>query len=280
MVHVVPTSLSPSRVDAFINCPMQFRFASIERLPEPPSPHATKGSLVHRALELLMCRAAPLRGGDALHECLDQAAREFLSDPEYVGLNLSEAATETFLADAAALVRNYLAMEDPTQVCDIGLELRLEAKVGDLTLRGIIDRLDLTPDGELIVTDYKTGRPPMRDREQGKLGGVNFYAFLCQEVLGRRPDRIRLMYLRTGETIEAIPTERSIKFLHQRTTAVWQAVAKACTTDDFRPRPSNLCKSCSYQRWCPAFGGNPELAAVEAPGVFAALTATPSFTAA
>ncbi len=271
MALVVPNSLSPSRVDAFTNCPMQFRFASIERLPEPPSPHATKGSLVHRALELLMCLPAPARTPAALQLCLDRAFGEFLTDPEYVGLQLSEAATEAFLADATALTHNYLAMEDPMQVREIGLELRLEAKVGELTLRGIIDRLDLTAEGELIVTDYKTGRPPMREREQQRLGGVNFYAFLCHEVLGRRPDRIRLMYLRTGETIEAIPTERSVRFLHQRTNAVWQAVAKACTTGDFKPRPSKLCNSCAYQRWCPAFGGDPDLAAIEAPTVFAML---------
>ena len=61
------------------------------------------------------------------------------------------------MADAWTLVESYLRMEDPTSIRDVGLELRLEAQVGDLTLRGIIDRLELDPDGELIVTDYKTG---------------------------------------------------------------------------------------------------------------------------
>ena len=46
-----------------------------------------------------------------------------------------------------------------------------------------------------------------------------------------------------------------------RTTAVWKAVEKACLTGDFRPKEGPLCKSCSFQPWCPAFGGNPELAA-------------------
>ena len=34
-----------------------------------------------------------------------------------------------------------------------GLELMLEAQVGSLKLRGIIDRLDLDADGGLVVTD-------------------------------------------------------------------------------------------------------------------------------
>ena len=50
MVLPLPTSLSPSKVASFKDCALAFRFANIDRLPEPPSPAATKGSLVHRAL--------------------------------------------------------------------------------------------------------------------------------------------------------------------------------------------------------------------------------------
>ena len=133
-----------------------------------------------------------------------------------------------------------------------------------MSLRGIIDRLELDDDGELVVTDYKTGRPPFQNREQQKLGGVNFYAWLCHEVLGRRPAKVRLMYLRAGETIEAVPSEQSVKFLTRRTAAVFQAVEKACSTGDFRPRTSGLCNFCAFKPWCPAHGGDPERAAVEA----------------
>ncbi len=50
----LPTSLSPSKVASFKDCGLAFRFNAIDRLPEAPSPHAAKGTLVHRALELLM----------------------------------------------------------------------------------------------------------------------------------------------------------------------------------------------------------------------------------
>ena len=70
-------------------------------------------------------------------------------------------------------------MEDPTPVREIGLELWMTAEVGDLTLRGIIDRLELDEDGGLVVTDYKTGRAPSGNYEQKSLAGVHFYAFLC-----------------------------------------------------------------------------------------------------
>ncbi len=272
-MYPVPTSLSPSRVEAFISCPMAFRFASIEKLPEPPSVHTTKGSLVHRVLEILFTRPAAERTPAAAVPAFEQAVAEYRLDPEFTQLTLDDAAAEKFFADAWSLVEAYFAMEDPGAVREIGLELRLEAQVGSLTLRGIIDRLELDADGNLVVTDYKTGRAPGLRYEQNRLAGVHFYSFLCEEVLGRRPAAIRLMYLRSGETITATPSAQSVRFLTTRTTAVWKAVEKACLEEDFRPRPGALCPSCAFQPWCPSFGGDPSLAATEAPLKFGTLTA-------
>ena len=272
-MYPVPTSLSPSRVEAFTSCPMAFRFASIERLPESPSPHTTKGSLVHRVLELLFTQRDAARTIDTARVCFARAVDEYSIDPELTMLNLDEAQLEAFVADAWSLVEAYFRMEDPSAVREIGVELRLEAQVGALALRGIIDRLELDDQGGLVVTDYKTGRAPSLKFEQGRLAGVHFYSFLCEQVLGRRPSAIRLMYLRTGETITALPSAQSVKFITTRTTAVWKAVERACNTGTFLPRQGPLCTSCSFQQWCPAFGGDPQLAAVEAPLRHAALVA-------
>ncbi len=275
----VPTSLSPSRVSAFTSCPMQFRFASIEKLPEAPGPATTKGSIVHRALELLFVRHAADRSPTALADDMDTALGEYRSDPDYVGLRLDETAAQKFDRDCHLLIDKYFAMEDPTTIREIGLELWMEAEVGALTLRGIIDRLELDDDGELVVTDYKTGRAPSGNWEQKSLAGVHFYSFLCEAVFGRRPSKIRLMYLSSGETIETVPSPQSVKFITTRTTAVWSAVERACLTGDFRPRQSKLCDYCSFQQWCPAFGGDPSLAAVEAVAAHEALLAGPVGTA-
>jgi putative RecB family exonuclease len=257
MVFPLPTSLSPSKVASFKDCALAFRFSNIDRLPEPPSPAAVKGSLVHRALELLFCEPAPARTIPTALACLDRARAEFATDAEYVGLDLDAEAAAQFAAEAESLLRRYFTLEDPTTVHPIGMELLLQATVGSLTLRGIIDRLELDADGGLVVTDYKTGRVPGVMHEQSRLGGVHFYAFLCEQVLGRRPARIQLLYLSEPVAIVAEPSAQSIRGLEQRTSAIWKAVERACANEDFRPRPSALCNWCSYQEYCPAFGGDP-----------------------
>ncbi len=272
-VWPIPSSLSPSRVSAFTTCPMQFRFSSVQRLPEPPGVAATRGSVVHRALELLFELTGAERTPTALARMLDRALEEYATDPDYVGLQLDEAGARSFRSDCDTLIEKYFQMEDPTKIRDIGLEVRMAADVGSLELRGIIDRLELDDNGDLVVTDYKTGRAPSGRYEQKSLAGVHFYSFLCEAVLGKRPAKIRLMYLSNGETIETIPSQQSVRFINTRTNAVWKAVERACTTGDFRPNQSRLCDWCSFKQWCPAFGGDPDLAATEAVAAHEALVA-------
>src|SRR5215470_6277837 len=142
----MPRGLSPSAFGAFKSCPLAFKFSYLDRLPQPPSPAASKGTLVHRALERLMLRDAPARTLDAALEDLDRAREDFADDPEFTELDLDAAGWVAFHDEAAVLVRRYFELEDPTRVRPIGLELRLEATVQSLRLRGVIDRLELDDD--------------------------------------------------------------------------------------------------------------------------------------
>jgi putative RecB family exonuclease len=257
MALPLPSSLSPSKVSSFKDCALAFRLSVIDRLPEPPSVHAAKGTLVHRALELLMWEEEPAgRTLPAALAKLERAVPEVLEDEEYAGLAWEPGERDEFVADAAALIENYFRLEDPTKVRVIGTELRMSVDLGSLRLSGIIDRLDLDEQGELVVTDYKTGRAPSANFEQSRLGGVHFYAFLCERILGRRPARVQLLHLREPLSISTVPSDQSIRGLQQQTTAIWAAVEQACQREDFRPKPGRLCEYCAYHDLCPAVGGD------------------------
>jgi putative RecB family exonuclease len=262
MAFPVPRSLSPSKVSAFTDCALAFRFSVIDRLPEPPSVAATKGTLVHAALERLHLLAPAERTLEAGLTCLDEATVALRTDPEFVELGLTPELEAEFQADAAALVRNYFQLEDPTRVRAIGLELLMEAEVDGVRIRGIIDRLDLDDDGELVVTDYKTGASPSERHERKRLSGVHIYSLLCEQMLGRRPRRVQLLYLRDPLALLTEPSDRSTRGTRRTLGAVWQAVERACEREDFRPHASHLCNWCAFQAWCPAYGGDPAEAPV------------------
>jgi putative RecB family exonuclease len=254
MALEVPRTLSPSKASAFTDCPLAFRYAIIERIPEPPSPYALKGTLVHSALEALFWdHRQGERSLEAGVAALERAWEELQEDPEFIALGLGVDETLEFRADAEVLVQNYFRIEDPDSVSSVGVELGLEAPIGDIVLRGIIDRLDMTEDGDLVVVDYKTGRAPSAQFEKSRLNGVHTYALLCEQVLGRFPVQVKLLYLRDPVAIIATPSEQSVRGHRMRTGALWAAIERACEREDFRPRPSGLCRTCNFQDLCPAF---------------------------
>jgi putative RecB family exonuclease len=260
MAYEVPVSLSPSKVSSFTDCALAFRFSVIDRLPEPPSPAATKGTLVHAALERLFVLPPSERTPAAAEAGLADAVVALRDDPDYAGLAMTGDDEAAFQADAAALVANYFRLEDPRGVRAIGLELRVEAEVDGIRLRGIIDRLELDRDGELVVTDYKTGAAPSTEHERKRLAGVHIYSLLCEQVLGRRPRRVQLLYLRSPLAIATEPTDRTTRGTRRTLEALWRAVERACEREDFRPQRSRLCDYCAFHAYCPNFGGDPEAA--------------------
>jgi putative RecB family exonuclease len=260
MAFPAPFALSPSKVSTFTDCALAFRFSAIDRLPEPPAPWSTKGTLVHTALERLHLLPAPQRTLDAALDALSGAAEDMRHDPDYADLGLDAEAEAAFHDDAADLVRRYFQLEDPRRIEAIGLEVSLDVTVQGVRLRGIIDRLELDADGELVVTDYKTGSVPAVHHERKRLSGVHLYSLLCEELLGRRPRRIQLLYLRQPVAIVTEPTDQSTRGTRRSLAAVWQAVERACDREDFRPQPSRLCDYCAFQAYCPVYGGDPAAA--------------------
>jgi len=262
MALTLPSSLSPSRLSSFTACGLQFRFTAIDGLPEPPTVAATRGTLVHAALEQLFTLPAPERVPAAAAGCLDHAVARLREHPDWTGLGLDADGELALRAEAAALVERYFLLEDPRTVHPVGLELKLEVEVGGVRLRGIIDRLDLV-DGDLVVTDYKTGRAPGEGWARRQMTGVHLYSLMCERWFGRRPVRVQLLHLAEPVAIVAEPSDQSSRGLSRRLEAVWRAVETACEREDFRPRPSGRCGWCAFQRWCPAFGGDPAAAAVD-----------------
>ncbi len=255
MTLTIPRSLSPSRITNFKDCPLAFKFSVIDGLPEPPSIHAVRGTLMHRALERLFWEMSPgRRTRDRASELLAFELKAMAyDDPDLVDLALSQEESAKLRKEGEALLDGYFSLEDPDGVDAVGLELALEAEVAGVKMRGIIDRLDRTASGDLVITDYKTGRAPGDGYERSRLTGVNIYALLCEEVLGVRPAAVRLVYLKAPCTITSVPSAQMIESVRRNVHALWQAILRACELDDFRPRPSGLCNWCGFRQFCPAF---------------------------
>ncbi len=256
MALPLPTSLSPSKVSTFKDCALAFRFSAIDKLPEPPSMPAIKGTTVHRALELLFAAEPQGRTPEAAQECLATALEEMQADEEYRSLDLDEAQEDAFAADAAKMVERYFDLEDPRRLEPADRELYVEALLDSkLLLRGFVDRIDVTPDGRIRLVDYKTGASPGVGYEAKALFQMRFYALVVWKLRGIVPSMLQLIYLGNGEVLRYEPDEDDLRATARKVEAVWAAIRLAQETGDWQPNPSRLCDWCSFHAYCPTKGG-------------------------
>jgi putative RecB family exonuclease len=252
-------SLSPSRAGDFLTCPLLYRFRVIDRLPEPPSPAAARGTLVHAVLERLFGQPAAARTRQAAQRLLEpEWARLLAGDPALGALFTDDAERQAWLAQASTMLDRYFQLEDPRRIEPARTELCVEAELASgLRLRGYIDRLDVAPDGQTRIVDYKTGGAPPQEFEARALFQMRFYALALWRAQGRVPELLQLMYLGSGEIVRYRPDEADLRATERKVEALWQAIERAQQTGDWRPRPGRICQWCAHQAICPAFGGTP-----------------------
>lgn len=256
-------SLSPSRSSDFKHCPLKYRFRVIDRLEEPPSRDAARGTLVHAVLERLFDRPAAERTLAAAAGMVEDTWQSVLADDaRLTGLFDADDAEEElagWLESARELLANYFRLEDPARLDPAERELYVAHQLDDIGLRlhGYVDRLDRSPDGRLRVVDYKTGRAPGEGYETQALFQLKFYALLLWRTRGVIPAALRLIYLGDLVTVDYTPDERELVVFERNLLALWTAVQRATETGDWRPKRSKFCEWCSFQALCPEFGGTP-----------------------
>ncbi|WP_345627382.1 RecB family exonuclease [Rugosimonospora acidiphila] len=325
--------MSPSRAADFKTCPLLYRFRSIDRLPERPTPDQLRGTLVHAVLDRLFDLPAQQRTPNRAAELVEPQWRRMVEEqPELLGVfaqapaGLGEAPAEQarpqqavprqapldqgapdqgargqgapeqgapeqgapeqgapeqgapeqgapaapgprdaavtpeeFLAAARDLLGGYFSVEDPRRLAPADRECLVSVEVDDgrLLLRGYIDRLDVSPAGDLRVVDYKTGGAPREAFEARALFQLKFYALVLWRTRGVVPKVLRLLYLKDAEVCDYTPEVDELDRFERTLIALWQAIDRATEQRDFRPKPSRLCGWCAHQALCPAFGGTP-----------------------
>jgi putative RecB family exonuclease len=234
-----------------------FRLRLIDKIPEPPSPAATLGTLVHSVLEDLYDLPAAERTLDtAAAMVAPQWTAMLAKQPDLAGLHDDDAALQTWLNDGIGRLDTYFRMENPQRLEPQAREEFVEFQLEDgPLLRGIIDRVDVAPDGSIRLIDYKTGKKPLPQYSTKVQFQMRFYALLVERLRGRRPALLQLLFLRDGGTIELRPEAGDLEKVEFEIRELWSDITAAATAGQFRPRKSKLCGWCHFQALCPEFGG-------------------------
>ncbi len=254
-------ALSPSRAGDFMTCPLLYRFRTIDKLPEPASPDAVRGTLVHKVLEDLFDLPAVERTPVRAEQMLEPSWHRLLEDEPGLGeIFDGEGAVDRdrWWDTCRTVLERYFTLEDPTRLEPAERELYVEWLLDSkLLLRGFVDRVDVAPDGAVRVVDYKTGRAPGPGFEGRALFQMKFYALVLWRLRGVVPAMLQLVYLGNGELVRYVPDEHDLLATERKVQAVWEAIRRATDEQDWRPSKGPLCGWCAHKALCPSWGGTP-----------------------
>ncbi|MFD3702356.1 RecB family exonuclease [Nocardia sp. NPDC058658] len=257
-VHRSRPALSPSRASDFKQCPLKYRLRAIDRVPEPPSRAAVRGTVVHAVLEDLFGLPADERQPERAADLVPAAWDRVRADRDGLDELVADGGPETLFSEVRKLVASYYELEDPRRFEPHALEERVEVDLdGDIPLRGFVDRIDVAPNGMLRVVDYKTGRSPGPMHEARALFQLKFYALMILRTRDIVPAQLRLIYLADKVLLTYSPDRDELDRFARILTALWQAILDAGRTGDFPPQRNSMCRYCDFHALCPEYGGTP-----------------------
>jgi putative RecB family exonuclease len=257
--------ISWSGVTTYCACPRKFYYRYIERAPEEFVPAAMAfGGAFHRAVELVheaRLQCAPIPETDALLASYDRAWLEATTDaPEVMRAKDEDAlALRETAQRMLSVYREHVvaAHEQSKGVEIIGIEhserFRLLAYVPPIEMR--LDLLELTADGDLIVTDVKTSRSRWNETKlQEALPQLVLYANglmpLLRAVGAKRivPRFVVVSKAKTPEvqTLQPQASQADVERLKRQVTEVWEGIQK----EVFTQRTGWQCAQCPYKRRC------------------------------
>lgn len=250
--------LSPSRINTFERCQLQYKYRYLEEKIKPPGVAAVIGISTHKAIELDL--KSKLETGQLLEEdVLTDAAAQTVENEWSGGLvqdDDSPMEKGEIIDEAVSLVRCHHAEVAPA-VEPIAVERPFGVDVSaDIKLTGHIDVQEATAIRDTKTIKAKPGAIKGEHWVQAQL-----YAVGALVNDGKLPEKVKVDYLvknkkaKVAVTHESEVTEQTAQRALDRLSITSRVIARAIDSGDFMPAPADswACsdKWCGYYNECP-----------------------------
>ncbi len=252
-----------TQLAAFRNCPLQYKFAHVYRIPILGSYHKSFGNSVHHALkgildlhiqrgraaqgDLFSSTQTPTPPKEGFRVTLDEALE--LYETNWIDEWYEDRARhDEYKKEGREAIKRLHALwsESPPDIAF--LEQPFDWRLGDHSLKGSVDRIDNLPHGGCAIYDYKTSQPKASEDLDKESKEQLWIYQLAMEERGLDIRKLAYVFVRSGEEaqVELLQGEKRDVF-----RAEVQKRMQAILASRFEPAPSPfICKFCDFKNIC------------------------------
>jgi len=261
--NVIPSRFSFTQFRAFGNCPYQYRFAHILRVPVRGKAQFSFGKTIHATLQQFFDLVRQRTGV----EQIDLFGNKISGKNNKPKVSLEELLAiyeNTWIDDwytsqkeqdeykqkgRKALTEFYkrIAKDIPIpKYLERSFNLKIKDEEGEYTIKGVIDRID-SLEGGIEIIDYKTGQGRTKetlkaeDKEQ-----LLIYQLAAEQVFKEKVKNLSFYYIESGNIVSFLCTEKDLENIRKKIIRIIREIKKG----KFPPKPGQICKWCDFRNIC------------------------------
>ena len=280
-------TMSNARLNMYSTCPLKYKYSYEKGLKGFPSCYLHFGSVIHSALknfhskfdmkgeqgtlddlikeyeklwdelkeDMIMSVSGPPtnRWRVALAEAKSSESEIKRTLKRLNTIYISSEEEEEFKKRGVEMLENYFKDNQTNPNKIIAVEKALTLTIKGLDILGYIDRIERTPEREIEVVDYKSGKRT-KTEEAILLGGdpqAIIYTMLVEKKWKRKLKNFYFHYLSNRTKVPCNIPKRLIDDTFDKLALT----AKNIKYQKFEPSPGPLCGWCDYEVICPSWGG-------------------------
>ena len=248
--YPIPKQFSFTQLAAFNTCPLQYKFAHILKVPVFGKWTFSFGKSMHNTLQrffTVWLERVVANDTDenvlpvTLEEMMEMYALNWLDD-WYV----NDRQREEYRAKGRESLKAFYRQTENEGATPFSIEMGFTLKLGDIVVKGRIDRIDTFEDGVEII-DYKTGTPKTAKKlSKGDKEQLLLYHLAARDVLGLAPKRLTFHYLEDNSKVHFVAKDKELIELQEKIVDRVQNIRSS----SFNATPGFHCKFCDFADIC------------------------------
>ena len=248
---ILPGYFSFTQLKAFENCPLQYKFAHILKIPIKGKAVFSFGKTMHDVLFEFVRQTKESRQdlfgsvqkqNISFDELLEIYQKKWIDD-WYEDKNQKENYYKLGKKCLKKFYQDFYKDKPKVLALEQNFKLKIAGK-GAInhapTIIGRIDRIDKTE-----IIDYKTGKPKEKlesaDKEQ-----LLIYQIAAEEALGLKPKKMTYYFLEDSRKLSFLGSLNELKKQKEKISSQIQAIKKS----NFSPTPGWQCQFCDFKEIC------------------------------